>query len=278
MINMMKADFYRIFKGMGIYIGIAIMIGMIAMSIYAVSPGSVGVHVGSGTEMNNELSDMSYEEINHMSISEFRKYMLKTKNYKLDKDILSANVNLYYIFIFVGAVLITADFSGGCIKNTLSSAISRKKYYISKLVIVNLCCVALLFLNTYIMYFANLIFNNRNLASGIGTVTQITLLQLPPMLAFGCILTGLAFLLKKTAAFNTVTIPLIIVIQALWRFLSFILKLPEKISEFEFQNMIMKLANAPGTTYMTQSYLFCAVIIIAAILLGWVFFKKAEIR
>ena len=263
---------------MGIYIAFAIMLIMIALDIYSVSAGTVGIHVSTGASIENELGDMSYEEINSLSMSEYRKIMLETKNYKLDRDILSANINLYYIFIFVGAVIVTADFSGGCVKNTLSSAISRRKYFLSKLACVSLCCVTLFFLNTYIVYFANLIFNNSDLASSIGAVTWISLLQLPPILALSSILTGLAFILKKTAAFNTVTIPLVIIAQTLMNVLSFFLKIPEKIFNYELQRMLMNLSSDPSVKYVVQSYLVCAVIIIGALLLGWSFFKKAEIR
>ena len=278
MINMIKADFYRIFRGMGIYIGFALMIVMIVLDIYTVSAGSIAFKVVTESAMDNELTEMSYEEVNQLSINDYRKYMLGSKNYQLDRDILAQNINLYYIFIFVGAVVITADFSGGSIKNTLSSAISRGKYYLSKLTCVILCCVVLFFLNTYIMYFANLVFNSSSLALSIGAVTRITLLQLPPILALSSILTGLGFVLKRTAAFNTATISLMLVIQMLMSLLSFFFKIPEKVFHFELSNMLARLAYNPSADYVTKSYLVCAVMIVGSLLCGWLFFRRSEIR
>lgn len=278
MINMMKADFYRIFRGMGIYIGFAIMVLMIVLDIYTVSAGSLVLMVSTEAQPENELNNMSYDEVSQLSINEYRKYLLASKNYQLDRDILAQNINLYYVFIFVGAVIITADFSGGSVKNTLSSAISRRKYFLSKLACVVLSCVVLFFLNTYIMYFANIIFNGTNLALSIGTITRITLLQLPPVLALTSILIGFGFVLKRTAAFNTATISFMLVIQLLLSLLSFFFKIPESVYDFELSNMLARLAYNPSGDYITKSYLVCAAIIIVAILLGWSFFKKAEIK
>lgn len=278
MINMMKADFYRIFRGMGIYIGFIIMILMIVLDVYTVSAGSIAVKVSTEAAPENELSEMDYEEIKQLSISDYRKYMLISENYQLDRDILAQNINLYYIFIFVGAVIITADFSGGSVKNTLSSAISRRKYYLSKLACVVLCCLVLFFLNTYIAFFANLIVNGSNLALSIGAISHITLLQLPPILALSAIIAGFGFVLKRTAAFNTATISFILIVQMMMSLLSFFFKIPEKVFNFELSNMLARLAYNPSSDYIVKSYLVCAVMIVGALLLGWCFFKKAEIK
>ena len=278
MINMIKADFYRIIRGVGIYIALAVILAMIALDIYSAEAGSVGVHVVSQVEIENELSGMTYEEINDLSMRDYREIRLESENYQLDRDILATNSNLYYVFIFAAAIAVTVDFSGSSIKNTLSSAINRGSYFLSKLVVIALCCLLLCVLNTYIMYFANIIFNGRNLASDIGTVTKITLIQLPPVLAFASILTGFAFALKRTAVYNAVTIPFLMLVQILESLLSVIFKIPNKVFDFELQTMMAKLAYEPSAEYILKSYIVCAVIIIAFNLMGWLAFKKAEIR
>ena len=278
MINMMKADFYRIFRGMGIYIGFAIMVLMLVLDIYTVSAGSLVFRVSTEAQPENELSSMSYDEISQLSINEYRKYILASKNYQLDRDILAQNINLYYVFIFVGAVVISADFSGGSVKNTLSSAISRRKYFLSKLACVVLSCVVLFLLNTYIMYFTNKIFNGGSLALSIGDITRITLLQLPPILALSSILIGFGFVLKRPAVFNTITISFMLMIQMLTSVLSFFFKIPERVFDYELPNMLARLAYNPSGDYIAKSYLVCAAMIAAALLLGWAFFKKAEIK
>lgn len=285
MINMIRADFYRLIRSKGFYIALLLMLLLIGVSIYGVQPGYIGM-AGSVGEMSyesaaavqNELNAMSYEERNELSLSQFREVMLKIKGYKLDRDMLATNMNLYYLFIFFAVIILTADFSGSSIKNTLSSAISRNKYYFAKLVFISLCCIVLFFLNTYIVYFANIVFNGKNLASSLETVTIISLLQIPSMLALASILTGIGFMVKRTAIFNTVTIPLILVFQMVLSFAAAIFKIKDEYLYYEFQLMIGKLANNPSGSFILHSYLVCIAVIIIFNLLGYLSFKKAEIR
>lgn len=285
MINMIRADFYRLVRSKSFYIALLIMLLMIGISIYNVSPGYVGMagSVGemsfeSASDRQNALSEMSYEEMQELSMSQFREIMLKVKGYELDRDILSTNINLYYIFIFFAVIILTADFSGNSVKNTLSSAISRNKYYFAKLGFISLCCIILFFLNTYIVYFTNVVFNGKNLASSLETVTKISLLQIPSMLALASILTGIGFMVKRTAIFNTVTIPLILVFQMVLSFAAAIFKIKDEYLYYELQLMIGKLANNPSDSFILHSYLVCIAVIIVFNLLGYQSFKKAEIR
>ena len=283
MINMLRADFYRLVRSKGIYIAMLILLMMTGISIYFVQPAYVGLSdsalsAEATAEIQSELDEMSYEEIQALSVSELREIMLRTQGYEFDRAMLSSNMNLYYIFIFFAAIILTVDFSGSSVKNTLTSAISRNKYYFSKLIFISICCTATFFLNTYIVYFANILFNNKNLASSLGTVTKISLLQLPTMLALASILTGIGFMVKKTAVFNTITIPLIIVFQVVLNLAVTILKIKEEYLYYELQVMIRKLTLNPSANYILRSYLVCAVVIIVFNLLGYLSFRKAEIN
>lgn len=278
MINMIKADFYRLIRSKGIYIAIFILLLMIGVDIYTVQPGSIALQINTGIEAENELTDMSDAEYQALSMGDLRKIMLNTKGYAFDKDMLATNMNMYYLFIFVAAIVIAVEFSGNTVKNTLSSAISRRKYFLSKAVTVNIGCLVIFFLNTYIMYFGNILFNNKNLASSLGEVTKITLLQLPPILTLISILTGLAFMLKKTSIFNTIAIPLAMVFQLLLSLLTTLFKIKEEWLEYELQTMLVKLTGNPSHSYLWHSYLLCAVIIVVFYLAGYLFFKKSEIK
>lgn len=196
MINMIKADCYRTTKHIAFYVAVGLMLLMIGISIYMISPGKMGISVG-GTSGDMALDEMTVDEYSHMSISDLREVMKSREGYKLDRDIQSVNVNLYYIFIFIAAVVIAVDFTGGCVKNTLTSAISRKKYFLSKVVTVTGMCLVLYFANTYIMYFANIIFNGANLSSGLWAVTEVALIQLPAVLVIIIIPVCIAFMAKK---------------------------------------------------------------------------------
>lgn len=283
MINIIKADMYRMVKNVGLYIAAAILLFMIGMSIYMVTPGHVGM-VGIGDISTAQPLEVDTSEggvnveLGDLSMQDFRKLMLASEGYELDKDILTANMNLYYIFIFIAAIIITLEFSGGCIKNTLSSAISRRKYFVSKAVVVFGLCIVTFFLNTYVVYFANIIFNGKNLSSDLWTVTKATLIQLPPALALISILIGIAFITKKASTYNLVAIPFIMVFQLLFNLAVKLFNIPDKYCCYELQTMLGKLINNPSKNYIVQSYGVCAVLVVLFITIGWLFFRKAEIK
>lgn len=283
MFNMIKADSYRITKSIAFYIAAAIIFVFAAVSIYLVSPGTIGqANIGdiSTAQYSQEtpLDDISFEEMHDLTPKDMRKIMLETENYELDREILAMNMNLYYCFIFIAALIITVDFSSGSAKNTLSSAISRNKYFISKTAIVFGICIFLFFLNTYVVYFGNMIFNSGKVSSDLWTVTKVSLLQLPPMLALMSILTGIAFAVRKTAVYNMITIPLVMVFQLILGVLIKIFDLKSKIADFELQIMIGKLSADPSDKYIIQSCIVCTVIIIAFLSLGYASFRKSEIK
>lgn len=276
MTNMLKADFYRILRGKAVYFAIILMFFMLGLSIYGVSAGSIGMNMSTG--VSDGLNDVPYEQERALiSMSEYRKLALSAEGHPLDLDILTANMNLYYVFLFVAVIVLTADFSSGCVKNTLSSAIDRNKYFLSKLVMVNLCCMALFFLNTYAAHFGTILFNSDKFAAGIGTITKVSLVQLPAILALVSILTGIGFLVKRTAVFNTVTIPFIIIVQLALQLCAMYFPIKKSFLQYELEAMIRGLASDPATGYLLRSYLVCAGIIITFNLVGYLSFRKAEI-
>ena len=267
MINIIKSDSYRIFRGTAIYIAIGIMLLTISISIYNIQPGFIGnasvgdINIENFKTSNYDevMSEYTSDDFKAMSLADYRQVMFKVKGYKLDRDILGTNINLYYVFIFAAALAVTVDFSSCSITN-------------------NLMCLIFLFANTYIMYFANIIFNTKQFSSDISEITKITVMQIPPVLALAAVLTGIAFITRKTAVYNTVTIPLIMVIQLVLNLVASALSLKEKYLQYELQLMLAKLANNPTQSYMINAYLLCGGIIVLFYTSGWLSFSKAEIK
>lgn len=283
MFNMIKADNYRTFKNLALYIGIGIMLLMLAVSIYICEPGNMGMVIEINgeslvPELESPIDNIPLDELTNMSVSEIRKYAMELGDYQLDRDILRHNMNIYYIFIFVSVIVITSDFSTGAIRNTLSSAISRRKYFISKTVYVLLLCTAILFANTYICYFANFIFNKGKLSSDLWIMTRTTLMQLPIMLALACLLIGVAFSLKKTSTFNVISIMFGIIFPLIYTTIMNLLDIDAKYYKYIFDNMIANFAGNPDKGYIATCYAICGVLIIASITIGWLGFKKSEIK
>ena len=113
MINMMRADLYRIFRGIGIYIAAALIIIMSSVSIAVKEPGYIG---NGNVSYNDEVVVPVMQETS-------------STHETLVQGILAANINLYYPLIIIVFVILMTDVSNKTMKNTLSSAVSKRKYF-----------------------------------------------------------------------------------------------------------------------------------------------------
>ncbi len=279
MFNIIKSDLYRLFKGKAIYITVFIMAVMIGLSIYELQPGYIGVTSGGLEQMYEEdpeeITDM--RDMNAQSLAEARK-MFKQYPYELDKAILGTNANLYYLFVIIIAVIISVDFSKRTVKNTISSAVSRRKYYFSKLICCLLTCTILVLLNNYGMYIVNRLVNGEGFSSGLETITRVTLYQLPIMYGIISLLVCISVVVKKGSAFNAISIPLLIVAQILLSLFVKIFKIKSGIFNYEYQTVLGKLAGSPENNYIIKCVMLGIIYIVIFNVIGYYSFKKAEIK
>lgn len=280
MVNIIKSDLYRMRKGKSIYIVLIMMMIFSFASIYGMSPGRIGV-----TTSNQEMDLQKYDEEtlekikNANSLNDMRAIMKENGNYDLDKEIIGTNVNLYYIFIVIVFIGICADFSNSSIKNTLTSAISRKKYYFSKLLFCLGVGTTIIFFNTYFIYFLNLVLNGTNFSSSIWEVTKLTLFQLPLLYGIISLLVGISFLTKKAAVFNSVSIPFIMVVQLILFGIISLFKINAPwILDYEVQFALSNLATNPTTMYILKCTLLGGIYSVLFNAIGYFSFKKAEIK
>ncbi len=283
MLNIIKSDLYRIFRGKGIYIAIIFMFLMIVASLFIMSPGFIGTTVMTDQGTNQEMAPKDLELMEKVSkannILDIREIMKQHAEFDLDKQVIGANTNLYYLFIIVVFVVICVDLSDSTAKNTLSSAISREKYYISKLFTVIIIGIFMTLLNNYGIYFLNIIFNGKAFSSDFIEFTKYTIIQIPIILGMLSILIGIAFITKKKALFNGLTIPLLMIIQLILQGTITIFNLePTIMTNWELQYMITNLANNPSTEYIIKSSLLGIFYVIIFNLIGYYSFKKSEIK
>ena len=104
MLNIIKADLFRIFKGKGIYVCLLAIIALCSVSIYLRSPGHIGISGGltSNSEVTKE-DDVAGES-----------------NELLDEGMMKVNGNLYYVLIFVVFAVICVDLANHTAKNVIS--------------------------------------------------------------------------------------------------------------------------------------------------------------
>lgn len=279
MFNIIKSDLYRLFKGKAIYITVLIMAVMLGLSIYELQPGYVGVTGGGLEQMYEEdpeeMTDM--RDMDVQSLAEARK-MYKQYPYELDKAILGTNANLYYLFIILIAVIISADFSKRTVKNTIASAVSRRKYYFSKLICCILTCTMLVLLNNYGMYIVNRLVNGEDFSSSMAAITKVTFYQLPIMYGIISLLVCISVVVKKGSAFNAISIPLLIVAQLLLSLFVKIFKIKGGIFNYEYQTVLGKLAGSPENNYIIKCVMLGIIYIVIFNIIGYYSFKKAEIK
>ena len=279
MINMIKADLYRIFKGKAIYISCLIIIGLSLVSIIGLTPGHIGMTSMTNSTMNIEDAEFMEKLSDANNLKDIRDLMKSFGGYELDQAVLGTNINLYYIFIVVVVIVICTDFSNKSIKNTLSSAISRKKYYWSKAAIIFLICTFLVLLNNYLSYFMNLLINGKNFASSFIDISKTTLIQCPLIYGIMSLLICFAFLFKKVASFNTISIPFIMVFQLIvYGMINLFRIKADWFYQYEIQNALGNLANHPTNQYILNCTLLGIFYIVIFSIIGYYVFKQTEVK
>lgn len=279
MLNIIKSDLYRVFKGKSIYIAIIFILFLASVSCFSMSPGHIGITTSSEEQpliQDEEILKQVYET---NSIFETRNLMKEYGAYPLDKAQLGANANLYYFFIIIVVIVLVTDLSNSTAKNTLSSAISRKKYYFSKLITCIGLGTFLVLINNYGGYLINLIMNGKEFSAGFLEITKLTIIQLPILYGIISMLVCIGFCFKKTGTFNSITIPLIIVIQFIIMGAATLFHFDgSNILNYEFQYIIGNLISNPSNTYILKTLVLAIFYIIIFNTIGYRVFRKTEIK
>lgn len=276
MLNMIKADLYRIVRGKGIYILLFIMIVMASVSVYMKEAG----YIGMGGQVNMEEQNADIDESGFViDISEESDIDLSGK--KVDTDILNANMNLYYLFIILVSVIVMGDFSSKTIKNTLTSAVDRKTYFASKFILTEALAVLIVLINNFFAYTLNYIMNGKEYASELVEIWKVTLRQIPMLLGVVSLLVLAAFFIRKAAVFNAVTILFQIIFQVLIGVIIVITEseiLRNFMGKYEIQTALSRLVYTSSDKYVIQCACIGFTEIIVSIILGYILFRKVEIK
>ena len=279
MLNIIKSDLYRVFKGKSIYVAIIIILILASVSCFSMSPGHIGVNTSFEEQPLIEDEEILNKVYETDSILETRELMKEYGAYPLDKAQLGANANLYYFFIIIVVIVLVTDLSNSTAKNTLSSAISRKKYYMSKLITCIGLGTFLVLVNNYGSYLINLIMNGKEFSAGFFEIIKLTIVQLPILYGIISMLVCIGFCFRKTGTFNSITIPLIIVMQLFIMGCSSLFHLDaNNILNYEFQYIISNLITNPSNTYILKTLILAVFYIVIFNVIGYSVFKKTEIK
>lgn len=238
-------------------------------------------HIGMAdmTVPSKEEQKMTVETKDINDIMKLRKFIKQNFEFELDKKVIGTNINLYYLFIIITVTVISTDFSTKAIKNTLSSAISRKKYYTSKVFLIFFLSTALIFFNNYFFYFLNLIMNGPKFSSSFIEILKTTLIQLPLLYGIISLLICFAFVFKKTATFNTVSIPFILLFQLIVMGTINLFRIQTDLFyKYEIQNALHHLIANPTNNYILNCTLLGIFYIIIFNIIGYCSFRNTEIK
>lgn len=252
MINMIKAELYRMTRTKGIYIFWAAALFTYAISIIYKEAGGISfgapVNIPDGT--------------------------------KMDISMIAHNFTFYFLLIIPVFGVIAAEFSEHTVKNTISSAISKKQYFISKFVFTLLYSLISFIAANFLFYILNRIVNGEKYSSSIGVYVKAFLMQIPLFTAIVSAFIFLAFLFRKGAAFNSVTIlaPLLYTTVAIVMYgIEDTKKLAEKLLTYEISSMIINITLDPSDSYRNDCYIICAAVTALSFILGYLSFTKREL-
>lgn len=252
MINMFRAELYRLSRTKGFYIFWALSILSFMISVISGQPG--GISFGTFIDISNCKTDISQ---------------------------LAYNFTYYYLLIMPVFGAITSEFNEQTVKNTISSAVSKKNYFIYKYVFSMIYSLISFAVLNYMYYFLNRIANGNEHSSEIGVFSATLLRQMPLFAAIISLFIFFAFLLRKGAVFNAVTI-LTPTVYSLTSFSLYKIENTQKFAEhllkYELGTMIVQLTLNTDSSYMIKCYMISAVIIILSFTLGYISFTKKELN
>jgi ABC-type transport system involved in multi-copper enzyme maturation permease subunit len=128
MINIIRADWYALIRGKGIYVTLAVLLAFNLMVIGTQTAG--GIHFGGAGETGLETT-LDYMNLNFNGMG--------------SAEILYTSMDASFFFILALAIIAAIPiFKHGTVKNDLAWGITRTKLYFAKLITAAALCVALI--------------------------------------------------------------------------------------------------------------------------------------
>lgn len=253
MMNMFKADMYRMLRSKGMYAFIAVVVAAAASAIaFKTMVGFINGY------------DPTYI----------------TNGLKTDVRNAGMNFNYYYMFLIPTSVLLIADFGENTIKNTLSSVTTKTKYYGFKWLLLQcVCIISFLFGNT-VYYSFNRLINGSQYSSEASEYFSIIVMQLPAVTAMISLFVFLSFVIRKSSVFNLFAL----VVPLAYSSLIGLLTLFDSTKEFaqqymtrlDFSNVFQDIAGRVDMTYIVKIITSCIILTILFFFAGLRIYNRSE--
>jgi len=274
MVNMIRADMYRIFRGKALYITLAVLLASIVLTVastHALQTGFFSIEIPS-----EEVPQMA-QQVSAFSEGD------GVSGISITTPLATSMENFVFFLLPIVIVVAGAIFSHGTVKNDLAWGVSRTKLYFSKLILASILCILMI---VFYYVFGILI---ATIWGGFGGpapdghwigLLQIIAAQLVLLLAYVAFGVFLAFATRRTAAVNGAFIAFVFVPMFLLMILAIINSNLERLLDFEMLSNLINLARLP---YLEAREILRALgigvfVLVASTVGGIALFKRAEIK
>ena len=295
MLNIIRADLYRILRGKGFYITIILLIGFIILQ--ALTQGSVQIAMVTedgeiAVEPSTAHLDFTDDEVIGYGVrisggGDGISYF----SYSGDENLENTDLNLYFLWAFILFIACT-DFSTDAVKNVLSNGMSRVKYYFAKLILCCIFCVAVVILHVAVsiitvlvtIEIAKIFTDNFAAEVNIQAVSLIkaVLAQIFMCISVTCVGVFFVFAIRRTAgaqisyiAFCFAPLVIIYILFQINNDLKFLFNY-EVISNIRLLRMIA--LDAIEAADIIRAFAIGGFYILASTIGGLLIFKRSEIK
>lgn len=256
MFSMWKADLYRIVKSKGFKFYWFAIIFTYGISV-ALKQGG-GLNFGAGPSVTG-LDD----------------------TLKMDIVQVGSNFTFFYLFMMPIFGIIVSDFSEKTIKNTISSVINRKKYFIVKYVLTMLYLFVTFVFSNVAFYAINRVVNGSCYASEFGEFMKCVGYQLPILMGFSSLLILVGFIVRKAALFNAICMltPMLYTSIALIIYQAGAKDFAMKyLLKYELSTALAHVVTLNDMSYVQNCTILGFVLLVVTFILGYVSFSKFELK
>lgn len=192
MLNMLRADVYRLSKSKGFWIVQALIIAFIFITIKTDFIHPSGLNISQDAQQAVQLGGDKWNGI--VSV-----YAIQS----------ISNILVFFLFPLI-IFLIGTDFTKGTYKNILTVGISRYKYFVSKMYSFTMILVAQLIMTYIVAFLIGFMLNGAGNVTidFIKNIISVLGIQLIFLIATGVVTSALLFVTRSTVASVIVTVAL----------------------------------------------------------------------
>ena len=264
MLDIIKADFYRIMRGKAFYITLSLLLAFIILQVVTGHTESL-LSTNFGGESDSVLITGITAPFEMMS---------------------NSDTTLFFLLVFI-VIIAVFDFSSGTAKNVLTSGVSRMEYYFAKLVLSLLFCFAISFLMVAVSSVSATIvrgFGGAFDMAFFGSLLRTFAAQLLILFAITCMGVFFVFTVKNVVAFVGLFLAFGLLPQLIIAFIASFFN-EDTISvlwffHFDLWGSAVRVARigAMGTSDVIVALLIGVFYIAISTLGGIMLFKRSEIK